>query len=187
MDVLDLPHPLRSALVFGGLAAAALALDADPRLPWAAGVVAGALFAVAGSVRGFRAHRDLVAVRAAADRLIVHEPRTRNASALVRWRSEELTRRSHRDALAAEVGRLLRSLDPARLPSSSPLHRGAARAERDLLELLASRLADERPVSARGILLAQSLLREPASPLYADRAELLLRRSLRRVLGALEP
>jgi hypothetical protein len=49
------------------------------------------------------------------------------------------------------------------------------------------RLADERPVSARGILLAQTLLRDAASPLYTDDPELSIARMVRRVLGALEP
>jgi hypothetical protein len=52
---------------------------------------------------------------------------------------------------------------------------------------MAERLADERPVAARGMLLAQSLLRDATSPLYADDADRLLGPALRRVTGALEP
>jgi hypothetical protein len=55
----------------------------------------------------------------------------------------------------------------------------------DLLEALAGRLGDERPVAARGVLLAQRLLRDPASPLYSEGP--VLPRELSRVLGALEP
>jgi len=49
------------------------------------------------------------------------------------------------------------------------------------------RLGDARPISARGILLAQVFLRDPESPLYSEANALLLPRTLRRILGALEP
>src|SRR5216117_808686 len=104
-SALDLPHPTRDGLVFLGLAVAALALDADPSLPWAAGVAAAALFAVAGIVRTAQAHRELV-----------------------RWRAETLTARPERDRMQREVGRTLHMLDPRRLPSASPLRRPEARA-----------------------------------------------------------
>ena len=52
---------------------------------------------------------------------------------------------------------------------------------------LERRLADERPVAARGVLLAQALLRDAASPLYSEETEHLLAPTLRRMLGALEP
>src|SRR5438876_10657709 len=96
---LDLPRPGRAAVPYAALAAAALALDADPRLPGLAGVAGALLFAAAGTVRSVRARHELVAVRRTADRLIVHSPRTRDASELVRWRSGELTTRAKRDAL----------------------------------------------------------------------------------------
>jgi hypothetical protein len=78
-------------------------------------------------------------------------------------------------------------LDPRRLPSASPLRRPEARASKELLEQLGVRLGSERPVAARGIILAQVLLRDAASPLYSDGPEQNLSRALRRVLGALEP
>ena len=186
-SALDLPHPGRDALVFLGLVAVALALDADPELPWVAGVTAALLFAVAGAVRTEQARRELAAVRRAADRLIVNAPTSRDASELVRWRSAELSTRIERERLSREVGRTLRMLDPRLLPSASPLRRPEARACRELLEQLEQRLGDERQVSARGIVLARLLLRDPASPLYSEGPEQNLARVLRRVLGALEP
>jgi hypothetical protein len=186
-SALDLPNPTRDGLVFLGLAIAALALDADPSLPWAAGVAAAALFGVAGIVRSAQAHRELVAVRLAADRLIVNAPTSRDASELVRWRSQTLTARPERDRMRREVERTLQMLDPRRLPSASPLRRPEARASKELLEQLGVRLGSERPVAARGIILAQVLLRDAASPLYSDGPEQNLSRALRRVLGALEP
>jgi hypothetical protein len=184
---LDLPHPWRNALAFAALAAAALALDADPALPWLVGVVAAALFGAAGTTRTVQSRRELVAMRRTADRLIVHDPLSRDASELVRWRSAELTARDRRDRLARGVSATLRELDPARLPSASPLRRPDARAAQPLLEQLEARLESERPVSARGVLLAQMLLYDPSSPLYAEGPEQNLARFLRRILGALEP
>jgi len=186
-SALDLPHPWRAAGAFALLAAAALALDADPRLPWIVGAVAAALFAVAGAARTIQGRRELSAVRRTADRLIVHDPLSRDASELVRWRSAELTRRDERDRLAHSIGATLAALDPRRLPSASPLRRPQARAASELLEQLQARLADEQPVAARGILLTRLLLQDPASPLYSEAPELALPRLLRRVLGALEP
>ena len=184
---LDLPRPGKAAVPYAALALAALALDADPRLPWVAGVAGALLFATAGAIRGVRAHHELVAVRRTADRLIVLSPHTRDASDLVRWRSAELTTRAKREALRREIERILQSLDPARLPSASPLKRPAARRYKDLFDALAARLGDERPVAARGILLARSLLSDPTSPLYAEDADRLLGPALRRVTRALEP
>jgi hypothetical protein len=184
---LDLPHPARAALVFGALAAAALALDAAPDLPWTAGVVAAGLFGVAGTARTLHERHELEAVRRAADRLIVHAPSSRDASELVRWRCAELTSRSSRDALGRELSRLVHSLDGGLLPSASPVRRIAAREELALLEAIAARLADERAVAARGVLLTRGLLREAGSPLYSAETERLLGLALRRALGALEP
>ena len=171
VSTLDLPRPVRAALPFGALALAALALDADPQLPWLAGVVGAALFVAAGTVRTVRRTTSSSVVRRTADRLIVHSPTSRDASELVRWRSGELTTRAKREALRRDVVRILHSLDPGRLPSASPLKRPAARRCKDLFVALAARLGDERPVAARGILLAQSLLHDSTSPLYADDAD----------------
>ena len=184
---LDLPRPAKAAVPYAALALAALALDVDPRLPWVAGVAGALLFAAAGTVRTARAHHELVAIRRTADRLIVHSPHGRDASELVRWRSRELTTRAKRDELRRDIERILQSLDPARLPSASPLKRPEARRNTDLFVALATRLGEERPVAARGILLVQSLLHDSTSPLYADDAESYLKPTLRRVTGALEP
>jgi hypothetical protein len=105
----------------------------------------------------------------------------------VRWRCDELTTRAKRESLRRDIVRLLHSLDPARLPSASPLKRPAARGCRDLFVALAARLGDDQPVAARGILLAQGLLHDATSPLFADDADTLLAPALRRVTGALEP
>ncbi len=184
---LDLPRPLHAAAPLLALAAGALLFEADSRLPAVLGLVAAASFAAAAAVRIARAHRELRAVRRAADRLIVQAPRSRDASDLILWRSGELTASDARAALRRELERTIGQLDPGSLPSASPLRRGAARRHEDLLRAIASRIGDERPVSARGLLLARDLLRDPSSPLYAEDAEASLARTLSRVLGALEP
>jgi hypothetical protein len=185
---LDLPRPSRSAAPFVALALGALLFEADPRLPWLAGAVAAGCFAGAALVRAVRAQRELAAVRRTADRLIVHEAhRTNDASALVRWRSDELVCAAERLRLRRELEHVVADLDPRTLPSASPLRRPAARANEDALRRLAARLDQSRPVSARGIVLLRWLLRAPSSPLYSDDAETRLPQALTRVLGALEP
>jgi hypothetical protein len=184
---LDLPRPFRAAAPLAGLALAAALFDVDPRLPWLVGVLGAACFAGAAAVRAARARIELAAVRRTADRLIVLEPRSHDASELVRWRCEELTSQSARAALRREIMRTLDQLDPAKLPGASPLRRPALRANEPLLRAIAARVGGNRPISARGILLVRGLLRDAASPLYAEQADLLLPRALRRVLGALEP
>jgi hypothetical protein len=186
-STLDLPRPFRAAVPLLALAGAAALFDVDPRLPWLVGAFAASCFAIAAAVRATCARIELGRVRRAADRLIVHELRSRDASELVRWRCEELTSRASLDTLRRELEAVFRDLDPAKLPSASPLRRPAARANEPLLRALADRLAEGRPVAARGVLLVHSLLRDGGSPLYAEDAELLLPRALARVLGALEP
>lgn len=184
---LDLPRPFRAAAPFAALAIAAGAIDVDPRLPWPVGVLGVVCFGAAAAVRATRARLELAAVRRTADRLIVHEPRSADASDLVRWRCAELTAQSARDALRREVLRTLAELDPRTLPSASPLRRPALRANEELLRRIADRIGSSSPVSARGVLLARALLRDTSSPLYAEEAEVLLPRALTRVLGALDP
>jgi len=184
---LEIPRPGRAALPFALLGLAALGFEADPRLPWIVGLLAAAAFGGAAGLRAHRAHRELEAVRRAVDRLIFHEPHSSETSPLVRWRSLELTAPAYRQVLARETERVLSMLDPGSLPGASPLRRLAARRSEDLLRLLSARLAGDRPVTARGVLLARQLLRDPGSPLFSDDSEHLLPRALERVLGALEP
>src|SRR5260370_15667 len=61
-STLDLPRPGKTALPYAALAICALALDADPRLPWVAGVAGALLFPTAGTVRPARARHALTAV-----------------------------------------------------------------------------------------------------------------------------
>src|SRR5260370_39619009 len=184
--ILDLPRPGRAALPFAVLGLVALGFELDPRRPWIAGAIAAISFGGAASLRAFRAWRELEAVRRTVDRLIVVEPHSSETSPLVRWRTLELPAPSYRKMLYRETERILSMLDPAKLPGASPLRRPAARRSEDLLRLLAAKLAGDQPVTARGVLLARQLLRDPGSPLFSDESEHLLPRALKRVLGALE-
>jgi hypothetical protein len=184
---LDLPRAGRAAAPFVGLALLALLFEIDRRLPWIVGVGAALVFAAAAAVRAHAARRELAVVRRAADRLIASAPHHDDGSALLAWRESELMRPGERERLRREIERTLRALAPGRLPSSSPLNRLAARRNAELLHVLGDRLGDGRPVAPRGMVLASSLLRDPTSPLYDDRADSLLPRALTRVLSALEP
>lgn len=187
------PGPLISAAPFvvlvavaGGLVVA-LGAQRDPDVSWAVGGVAALCFATAATLRALVAERELSRLRAAADRLILEERRGVSQSQLVRWRSTELTTAKRRRRVSKEIEVMLRRLSPGRLPSASPLNRPAARRSGDLLRSLAERLDDSRPISARGILLAERLLRGPGSPLYDDRGARMLSRAIESVLEGLEP
>jgi hypothetical protein len=182
---LDLPRPGRAAAPLVALALVALLLETDAALRLA-GLAAAGCFALAGAVRAVRARHELGVIRRAVDRLILADPRGGEVSELVQWRTHELVDQECRAALRAELTQTIERLDPAHLPSSSPLRRAALRPHEALLRRIAARLGDERPVAARGILLLRSLLRDASSPLYAETGGAELARTLARVLGALE-
>ncbi|HEY2310902.1 MAG TPA: hypothetical protein VGH46_07295, partial [Gaiellaceae bacterium] len=167
------------------VALVALALEAAPQLRLA-GVAAAACFALAAAVRAERARAELRAIRRSADRLILGSAVGVEGSDVVRWRTRELVDPATREGLAREVDQTLRRIDPARLPSASPLRRGVARRHAEMLRRLEERMLDDRPVTARGVLQLRRLLRDPASPLYDGHAGD-LSRALARVLVELEP
>ena len=167
------------------LALAALVLEADPALRLAGAAAAGC-FAVAAGVRIAYARVALGRIRRSADRLILADAPGQEASEIVRWRSHELVAPASRRALARELAQTLRHLDRDAMPSASPLRRIAARRHEDLLERLEERMLDDRPVTARGMLLLQRLLREPGSPLYDAASERELARAIAAAVAELE-
>jgi hypothetical protein len=138
-------------------------------------------------VRTLRARLELRRVRRAVDRLILADAQGCEGSELVRWRMRELVAPDSRRELARELARMLRELDRARLPSTAPLRRVAARSTEEVLQRLEARLLDGRPVAARGVLLCRCLLRDPESPLYDATHEAELSCAVTRVLAELEP
>lgn len=182
---IDLPRPVRAALPLVALAAVALALEADPQLRLA-GAGATACFAVAALVRAERSRIELRAIRRTADRLILASAVGVEGSDVVRWRTLELLDPTTRQGLARELEQTLRRIDPARMPSASPLRRGVARRHGEMLRKLEERMLDGRPVTARGVLLLRRLLHDGCSPLYDEQAGD-VSRALARVLLELEP
>jgi len=182
---LELPSPGRAALPLVALALVALGFEASPPLRLA-GVAAAACFALAAAVRAELARAELRSICRSVDRVILASATGVEGSDLVRWRTRELVAPATRNNLAREIEQTLRRADPARLPSASPLRRGVARRHRELLLKLETRMLDDSPVTARGVLLLRRLLRESGSPLYDEHAGD-LSRALVRVLVELEP
>ena len=151
----------RAAAPFVALAAVALALGADPGIPWAAVLVCAAAFAGAAVVRALQASADVRRMHRAAQR------RTR-------------------DQLSDEIRRILAASSPSRLPSSSPLDRIAVRRNDDQLRRLAARLADDEPMAPGALAAAAHLLRDPSSPLYANGGGGELPRALAPILAEVE-
>jgi hypothetical protein len=166
-----IPRPLVAAVPLFLLAAASAALDLAPRLPWTVGATVAGFFLVAGLGRATQRYVELRRLRAAADRLIRREESMAHNSPFLEWRADELTRSSRRRTLARSLRHVLRQLDPATLPGASPLNRRAARPFAPRLAHLANAVDDLTvPITARGVLLAESFLTDPASPLY-DRTQ----------------
>jgi hypothetical protein len=162
-----IPRPWLAALPLLALAAASVALDAAPQLPWIVGVAVAVLFLLAGMARALQRYVELRQLRAAADRLIRRDNARIQQSPFLGWRAAELTKPSRRRTLAASLRHVVRELDAAALPGASPLNRRAARPHVDKLSELARLVEDpDIRVSARGVLLAESLLTDAASPLY---------------------
>lgn len=170
---------LRQIAPFAAVAAASLALDAAPRVPWTAGAAGAAVFALAGAARRLQSAAERRSARRVADDRIMH------GRAVPAWRQAELVSRRSRAARRRELERVLRAASADRMPSASPLNRIAVRRSEPLLRVLADRLRDGEPVTARGMLYVDELLRDPSSPLYGDHDEL-LPRAVARVIGALD-
>ena len=167
-----IPRPWLAAVPLLGLAAASVALDAAPELPWTVGVAVAGLFLVAAAARALQRYVELRQLRAAADRLIRRDDTRTQQSRFLGWRAQELTRPSRRRTLARSLRHVVRELDASTLPGASPLNRRAARPYATRLAELARSVEDpDIRVFARGVLLAESLLTDAASPLYdRDRA-----------------
>jgi hypothetical protein len=158
------PRPIRSAWPFVALALLALLLDADPRLPWLAGVATAACFLVAGGIRGARSYLELRSLRRAADVQILRGVRTPYAD-FVGWRAHELEDPRARRRFRQPLRHLIRDLERVTLPGAAPVNRVLGRRHLDQLRELYDLLDGE--CTARGLLLLDQFLTHPGSPLYA--------------------
>ncbi len=78
----------------------------------------------------------------------------------------ELTSDANRHEIARSLIDIVHAADERLLPTAIPIHRGAVRECRaELLELTA-RLYDSKPVTPRGVLLAERLVHDGSSSLY---------------------
>jgi hypothetical protein len=163
---IDPPRPLREAWPFLAFSLSAFALAAAPRVPWLVAVTAGGLFLLAAFVRVVQAYLKLRWLRESADRLILSTSRS-SLSPLAEWRAGELANPASHRRIVRPLRRLVRSLEGSSLPGASPVNRVVAREHLDALRQLAVRLDNDRPVSARALLLLHQFLTSPDSPLYA--------------------
>ncbi len=101
-------------------------------------------------------------------------------------RAAQVTSARRRQALAEGFERVIRDAHrPARWTCAAPLDRSAVRAAAPLLGALAAGLTDAR-AAPQGIALADQLLRDPGSPLYAPGDEEALSECARIACNALD-
>jgi hypothetical protein len=183
---LEIPQPVRAGIPLATLAVVPFALGLGDVIRPLSGLVFAAIFVGAGALRSALAYHELAALRHEADDELRRRPRSLAPSALLAWRSDELTGDRHRLALAHTLAHLDRDLSPARLPGASPLNRVAARPQVDLIRRIEARLeALDLPVEPRAVLQLEDLLTLPESPLYSRERAGELRSSLLDTLEAL--
>jgi hypothetical protein len=101
-------------------------------------------------------------------------------------RAEQVTAPRRRRALAESLVRAVRDAErPPRWTCAVPLARGAVRAATPELRALATSLSQDAAPTPQAITLAEQLLREPGSPLYAPGDEGALREGARLAREAL--
>ena len=141
--------------------------------------------AVAGVVERMRQRRELAAARRGADRDIL---RHRLPSLRHSWRIAELVAPKNRLELARTIRTTVADAQQRYALNARPVNRRAVRNDAERLLALGDRLADiDRPVEARGVLLAQHLLSEESSPVYDPTRPEALPFYVDAALEALEP
>jgi hypothetical protein len=185
---LRVPRPGRAFVPLAALALVPLAAWAGGLVRWTTALVVAAACVLLGVVRGWRALRDRQHLRRLADDLIRNGAKVHSESALLTWRSAELTSDRNRKILASSIRKIVRELEGRALPSAVPLNRFGARPHIVLIRRLAERLEDlDRDASPRGVLLVEDLLTDGnRSPLYVKQSSGELRPALERCLAALE-
>jgi hypothetical protein len=104
------------------------------------------------------------------------------------WRVQELVSTKNRLDLAHALRSVVHDAGPRYLPAASPVNRVGVRGESEAILGVAARIADlERPVAARGVVLADRLLTDGSGPLYDRERVDELPPYLDATLHALEP
>jgi hypothetical protein len=117
-------------------------------------------------VRSWEARRALRSARRAADEELIA---SRLPSPRLAWRAAELTTDANRLELARSLTEVVHAADERLLPAAAPLARAAVRECRPQLLELAARLYDlSLPVTARGMLRVERLLRDGGGVLYGS-------------------
>ena len=115
-------------------------------------------------VRSWEARRTLRGARRRADEEL---SATRLPPPRLAWRAKELVADEHRTDLARSLTDVVHAADERLLPTASPIARVAVRECRPQLLAIAARLFElSKPVSARGVLLVEELLKNGSGPLY---------------------
>jgi hypothetical protein len=117
--------------------------------------------------------------RAEADYWIGHGFESRHP-----WRAAELTSTSERKLCARSLHGVLGELRGTKLPGAAPLRSASLRPHANLLEAIETRLLDDAPVTAVGMLAVNELLTSPGSCLFTQRDD--VESCLRIVLDKLE-
>jgi hypothetical protein len=169
------------------LALGALLAGLAPPVGWPRALAAAGLLALVGAVRAGREALELDRRRRLADEWLLWGAAARASSPLLRWRADELTSPRLRVTLAHGLRRIERESRAAGATGPVPLNKAAIRRQLGLLHALAGRLEDRsRPVAVPGMVLAERLLTDPASPLYCAVPDDAVAGALREALSALD-
>jgi hypothetical protein len=125
--------------------------------------------ALAGAATAVFGYARLLTLRKRADRWIRGDHRVVVPAAVVAEREHELVSRRHRHALALGLRRILDDAERPLMPSARvPVDAVSVNLEHDPLERLSDVLDGETEVSPRCVALVESLLTDPASPLFSS-------------------
>ena len=161
-------RPLLAALPQIRLAGLVLVVGFAAALGWPWVLATACSLVVLALLQAARAELELGRRRRAADEWLVWGGSAHPSSALLRWRTDELTSPQLRSTLAHSLRRIEREARGGTLPGPVPLNTRAIRSHLGLVRVLRERLEDRaRPVSARGMVLVDRLLTEAGSPLYS--------------------